>query len=579
MSNASPTPPSAALLGQHAAGSSPESHDSSTLPQGSPQLAMDMAPPGRAPEGEKHPKGKKKRTATKDKMILEEAYKKNPKPDKQARFEIVDRVSLNEKEVQIWFQNRRQNDRRKSRLLSPEELAAIRYGGMHNVSLDPVTSRGAIPPGRGFPASDPDGPGADRPSVSPPLNDASPHHSQSSTDASTPKYGSQESNAKAPSETSPQQSHEAPSSQRSQGTSDAVAHSFSTSVGYLANRWNLGSSFSTPSAPASSGGDSSHRLEHFPPSSCSSGTTHNANRSQSLVRLSLSLEGKAELVSSQPSPPREPPLRPASALPGPAPARREGLQRSHSALPSINLPPISALTGSLPRLIRGRSRDVHAWESCAESDRRDELTAQAEHESSGSAIAAISLLRSSSGILQPSAAKRNAPVSRPQPRQAKRAKLGQANSTYARLENVEAGIEKRRDGPNGKAKDAMLASPADSDKENWSPDEDGNPRRNPRRRLLPAGPPPTSQNARRQGRILQEHKGPALLSGRANTVPPRRLWAAEDSVDIFEDSEERAPSSRNDEVEKFMRGEISPSKKGDMDCVAGLLSLSQGAWR
>lgn len=34
-------------------------------------------------------------------MLLEEAYKSNPKPDKQARLEIVDRVSLNEKEVQV----------------------------------------------------------------------------------------------------------------------------------------------------------------------------------------------------------------------------------------------------------------------------------------------------------------------------------------------------------------------------------------------------------------------------------------------------------------------------------------------
>lgn len=34
-------------------------------------------------------------------MILEEAYKSNPKPDKQARLEIVDRVSLSEKEVQV----------------------------------------------------------------------------------------------------------------------------------------------------------------------------------------------------------------------------------------------------------------------------------------------------------------------------------------------------------------------------------------------------------------------------------------------------------------------------------------------
>lgn len=34
-------------------------------------------------------------------MILEEAYKANAKPDKQARLDIVNRVSLNEKEVQV----------------------------------------------------------------------------------------------------------------------------------------------------------------------------------------------------------------------------------------------------------------------------------------------------------------------------------------------------------------------------------------------------------------------------------------------------------------------------------------------
>jgi hypothetical protein len=38
-------------------------------------------------------------------MILEEAYTTNPKPDKQARFDIVQRVSMTEKEVQV--RNRR----------------------------------------------------------------------------------------------------------------------------------------------------------------------------------------------------------------------------------------------------------------------------------------------------------------------------------------------------------------------------------------------------------------------------------------------------------------------------------------
>lgn len=38
---------------------------------------------------------------TQDKAILESAYNANPKPDKAARLDIVKRVSLNEKEVQV----------------------------------------------------------------------------------------------------------------------------------------------------------------------------------------------------------------------------------------------------------------------------------------------------------------------------------------------------------------------------------------------------------------------------------------------------------------------------------------------
>ena len=38
---------------------------------------------------------------TQDKAILEAAYNANPKPDKAARLDIVERVSLNEKEVQV----------------------------------------------------------------------------------------------------------------------------------------------------------------------------------------------------------------------------------------------------------------------------------------------------------------------------------------------------------------------------------------------------------------------------------------------------------------------------------------------
>jgi hypothetical protein len=39
--------------------------------------------------------------SAKDKAVLEAAYHTNPKPDKAARLDIVKRVSLTEKEVQV----------------------------------------------------------------------------------------------------------------------------------------------------------------------------------------------------------------------------------------------------------------------------------------------------------------------------------------------------------------------------------------------------------------------------------------------------------------------------------------------
>lgn len=204
--------------------------------------------------------------------------------------------------------------------------------------------------------------------------------------------------------------------------------------------------------------------------------------------------------------------------------------------------------------MRGRSRDVHAWESCADAENRDELTAQAEHESNGSAI------------------------SKPQrPHHAKKARLNRSGSSISQLETEEEETEKPEK-EYGKVKVSMLVSPSgDSDKENWSPDEDGNQAESRRRPLPPA--PPKAQNPRRLGRVLQEQKSSNILGNRSNTAPSRHRNVVKEGLEIFEDVLKCPPVSREDDVERFMRGEVSPSKKPDMDCVAGLLSLSQGAWR
>jgi hypothetical protein len=302
---------------------------------------------------------------------------------------------------------------------------------------------------------------------------------------------------------------------------------------------------------------------------------------QSQVRLSLSLEGKAELVSQLNSPPRTQSIDlPSSPVPRP----RALLQRSQSAAAHVTLPPISALTDDLPPTLRnGRSRDAQAWEQCCESDTRDELTTQAENESSGSAVAAISLLRSTSGVLQPNSAKRNAPPLSWKPLQGKRPRLSRTMSSNAVMQSD------RSSSPVSVLKPANLPAGArspsgDSDKENWSPVGESTARNAPPqmslRKVLGMGPPHAG-NVRRQGRAVRDQHAPWLMTkgrDRGRSPLPRQSSAGSE-LEIFEDAESSKTRRGSDEVESFMRGEVSPGKKGDMDCIAGLLSLSQGNWR
>ncbi|KAK4672338.1 hypothetical protein QC763_102230 [Podospora pseudopauciseta] len=582
-------------------------------------------------ENERHPKGKRKRTAAKDKAILEAAYNANPKPDKAARLDIVKRVSLNEKEVQIWFQNRRQNDRRKSRPLSPQELAALRYGGMQILSSDPAPYNTAFSSditntsplqSLSRPEQEPTSPTQpDRP-VSQAGEEPEP---VAEVRRETSKWEEPRDNAK-------ELATPAPKPRSAHDQSSALSQSFSASVGYLSNRWNTGNSFTTP-APVTAGRDEPFSFESFssscPPAFSAGSILPPPSTQPSRFRISMSLEGKAEVVASTISPPR-----PIAAPPTPdmlqslRSIRRPNLQRSHSASPIVTLPPISVLTSSLtshsplpPRLTRGRSRDVHAWEfACDAENREDALTAQAKNESNGSAIAAISLLRSTSStggspLQQSSSAKRNATISKatPRPGAAKKAKLGRASSSVARMQSVLELSEKANhdnqqvvSSTSEKIKVHARHSPSghDSDKENWSPDEDGNPRTpyyshaqsitgsaTTGRRPLPSSATRSEKDYRKHPRRTPANNKTAL-NDRANTAPVkgrgqrRDKRAAQDSVlEIFEDeeAENRSPASSraalDDEVERFMRGNVSPSKKSDVDAVAGLLSLSQGNWR
>lgn len=279
----------------------------------------------------------------------------------------------------------------------------------------------------------------------------------------------------------------------------------------------------------------------------------------SQVRLSMSLDGKAQLISSDVSPQRLHLPRPAQSNSAPIRRREGGLQRSQSALPFTTAPgKFTSTTPFISRMPSGRSRDARTWEFCCDTDARDELTTQAENESSGSALAAISLIRStSSSTLKPNLNKRNAPApKRDSAKHSKKPKLARAMSSLAKLQGNDSKFE-------------PISPSGDSDKENWVPSDDNG---NTRRRPLPTGKP--SKQSRR--RILEEGSS---RSGHSAALGAHRSQKASTNpgAEIFED----LPTEKvaDAEVEKFMRGEVSPSKKGDLDCIQGLLSLSQGNWR
>lgn len=283
----------------------------------------------------------------------------------------------------------------------------------------------------------------------------------------------------------------------------------------------------------------------------------------------MSLDGKAQLISSETTPPRHHPVRPSSsgAL---IPQKRTGsLQRSQSAFSFRPYSRSSPINGaSIPRLTTGRSRDARSWEFCCDPDAHDELTSQAEKESSGSAVAAISLMRSTSKTaLKPNSNKRNAPSARQETStHGKKPKLGRAMSSLARLQNTGLPYSK------GKCQNIFTRSPSgDSDKENWAPGEDGG---NPRRRPLPINRGEKSSYSKV---ILGDNHNVLTHALNLGGSKNKRRKGAHAEPKVFEDQENAGEVGRD--VEKFMRGEISPSKKGDLDCVQGLLSLSQGNWR
>lgn len=271
-------------------------------------------------------------------------------------------------------------------------------------------------------------------------------------------------------------------------------------------------------------------------------------RSSSMVRLAMTADGAFKIrTDNEPTPsPEKPRALPPLNSQGTA---RASFSRSRSAISDAEAFRQSVQGQSKPVGAGfGRSRDARTWEFYCDSTAKDALSIQAEAETAGSAVSAINLVRSNSfksraQALSPALSKSNGrigPISRDG-----KSKLARTKSSLGRLQSFERVVEKASDS----SKAHHLRSPSgDSDKENWAP------------------------GTRASVNTLRRTE-PSLSA--------RRVLQANESV-IFRDA---TPANQRSRPcgQLAEGGQPSPSKekaKGEeLDCVQGLLSLSQGAWR
>jgi hypothetical protein len=280
------------------------------------------------------------------------------------------------------------------------------------------------------------------------------------------------------------------------------------------------------------------------------GAERRMRKSSSFIHLSMSSEGTATVVAkdiSSPSPPR--PVQLADHKVSQGQASSTTSQVPTKQLDGPALPP-------LKRSSSGRSRDSRTWEFWCDKDSRGELEEKADKDASGSAADAIGLLRSNSGrrILGSIPTKSNSILSRQQI-PSKRLKqtttvpgLERAKTSSARLQHGSGPHRKcatTLPPKHAQLRDGTWIPGNESDKENWSPTTDGN----------------------------RDDRSASNISSVGDPTHGR-------SKEMF--SKSRSDAEEDPEIAAFMSGgrrSSNVSGEEEMDCVQGLLSLSQGNWR
>jgi hypothetical protein len=459
--------------------------------------------------------------------------------------------------VQIWFQNRRQNSRRKSRPLEGDELRS-QTSSDGSDGLEPSSSQDIA-------SSQASGEEVEVSAFEAPAKKLNDTSTCQSTDADPTETAVNIAVAETQStlvasfastqslgSTSTEPSH-SQTSQFQTSSQDSVL-STKTGSGYVADRRSA----------------SSARLRDAPVQHIRRGITqiHQPrvlNRSSSYLRISMTDDGQAKVVDrAAPSPSPEKPNPTTSTTA----ARTSGLRRSYSA---ANLNDTTKTNGSmegarkLPRVSTiGRSRDSRTWEFWCDSDARNSLVERAEQETSGSAAESIRMMRTNSNrALRVNAAKLNSPNPghhRPLGDMTKGPPaLKRSNTHHGRLQSKAA--PSKAASKKGKDGEEFQRPSGDSDKENWEPDD------------APRGHPVSGMRGSKK--VLGENANAMTQSNSLGALMARERKSSKKGFNV---------ADVDDEISTFMSTSASDSRSSsaavgdDLDCVQSLLSLSQGNW-
>lgn len=580
-----------------------------------------------------------------DEEVLKAEYAKNPKPDKAARIEIVTKVALGEKEVQvgcvtcpryrvslgdrtalmllqqIWFQNRRQNDRRRSQPLdrtpslmssssimsdplveeepSAPEADAARVTTPHREHVEPQTAAEDVEP------SKPERPteSVDEQHAQDTVQDStkSPSRTVSEeavTDSPEPEKAA-ESHATvdlsviqstdpqtidtAPTELSSSQQNASSSQGASQSRTNWISNrrsaSFMRSADDYAPEVITFPHPSQPAQPVQANASATTTTTTTTTATATATTTipppttRTVKRTHSFVRISTNEDGTARIVTDLDKTPSPPHPR-TSATPFARAAA--GLRRSYSAAGLNERLAAAAREERSPKMPRtspfGRSRDSRAWEFWCDPDTRynTSLTTRAEQEGSGSAADAIGLLRANRKILQQNQARQNTPIKRGQSAKyvsPQYSGVKKARGPMQRAATVNGRLQSK--GSDGSESDDLLQT--DSDKENW----------------VPVGP-----KSQQRGRKVYE--SPAVQRTRKILGENTEIMSQSNSLGYMLERSGMTPRKtprrssdpeQDDELRAFMGGDhgmsarTAVSSAEEAGCVEGLLKLSQGQWR